>query len=380
MNLLGIHLTLLIGPTIPLPAPPMLGEALHSVEVTHSDSGSSGFQIIFRVGRSGPLDLVDFPLVGNPLLRPFNRVVLIAMFNTMPKVLMDGIITQQQLSPGSEPGQGTLTLTGEDLSVMLDMEERSAEHPAQDETVIANKILLSYAQYGLIPMVLPPPVLDIPLPIERTPVQQATDLGYLRQMAARYGYVFYITPGPAPLSNIAYWGPPVRVGLPQRALSVNMGPESNVEQISFRYDGLAPSMSVGQVQDRTSNQTLPVVTPVSTRPPLSSQPAWLVNLPNVRRTQYRDSGVSATQAFARAQGETDASMDDVLTASGELDALKYGDLLTPRALVGLRGVGYQHDGLYYVKSVTHRIQLGDYRQSFTLTREGQGATLPVLPT
>jgi hypothetical protein len=380
MNLLGVHLTMLVGPGVPLPAPLMLGEALHSVEVTHDDSGTSGFQIVFRVGRSGPTDLLDFALAGNPLLRPFNRVVLIATFNTVPKVLMDGMITQQQLSPSNQPGQATLSLTGEDLSVMLDMQERSVEHPAQDETVIVNKILLGYAQYGLIPMVLPPPTLDIPLPVERTPVQQGTDLAYLREMAARYGYVFYITPGPAPMSNTAYWGPPIRAGFPQRALSVNMGPETNVEQVSFRYNALAPTLSEGQVQDRVSNRTLPVMTPLSTRAPLASQPAWLVNQPNVRRTQFRDSGLSAAQAFARAQGETDASMDEVLVANGEVDALKYGDLLTPRALVGLRGVGFQHDGLYYVKSVTHRIQPGDYRQSFTLTREGQGSTLPVLPT
>lgn len=380
MNLLGVHLTMLIGPSVPIPAPMMLGEALHSVEVTHNDSGTSGFQITFRVGRTGPTDLLDFALAGNPLLRPFNRVVLIATFNAVPKVLMDGMITQQQLSPSNEPGQATLSLTGEDLSVMLDMQERSVEHPAQDETVIANKILLSYAQYGLIPMVLPPPTLDIPLPVERTPVQQGTDLAYLREMAARYGYVFYITPGPAPMTNTAYWGPPIRAGIPQRALSVNMGPATNVEQISFRHNGLAPALSEGQIQDRVSNQTLPVMTPLSTRPPLASQPAWLANQPNVRRTQFRDSGLSAAQAFARAQGETDASMDDVLVASGELDALKYGDLLKPRALVGLRGVGFRHDGLYYVKSVTHRILPGDYRQDFTLTREGQGSTLPVLPT
>ena len=52
----------------------------------------------------------------------------------------------------------------------------------------------------------------------------------LREMAARYGYVFYITPGPAPMTNTAYWGPPIRAGIPQRALSVNMGPETNVER------------------------------------------------------------------------------------------------------------------------------------------------------
>src|SRR5262245_6373412 len=136
MNLLGIHLTLLVGPTVAVPAPLPLVEALQSVEVSHSDQGRSGFQIVFQIGRSGPLDLLDYALLSLPLLQPCNRVILIVTFNATPRVLMDGIITRQQLAPGKQPGAGTLTITGEDVSVMMDMEEKSAEHPAQDETII----------------------------------------------------------------------------------------------------------------------------------------------------------------------------------------------------------------------------------------------------
>jgi hypothetical protein len=84
--------------------------------------------------------------------------------------------------------------------------------------------------------------------------------------------------------------------------------------------------------------------------------------------------------MARAQATTDASNEQVVTATGELDALRYGDVLRAHGLVGLRGAGYSYDGLYYVKQVTHTIRGGEYKQSFTLTREGVGATLPVLPS
>ncbi len=84
------------------------------------------------------------------------------------------------------------------------------------------------------------------------------------------------------------------------------------------------------------------------------------------------------QAFARAQGMTDASTDNVVTVTGELDAVRYGDLLTARGLVGLRGAGYSYDGLYYVKNVTHSIRRGEYKQRFTITREGLGSTTPVV--
>jgi hypothetical protein len=380
INLLGIHLTLLIGPTVPVPAPPDLLESLESVKVTHGDDGTSGFELIFKVGRSSPLDLIDYGVLRNPLLlKPLNRVVLLVTFGVVPQVLMDGFITHQQLSPGASPGTSRLTVIGEDASVMLDQEEKSAEHPAQDETIIANKLILSYARYGLIPTVIPPLAIDPPVPTDRIPSQQATDYEYLRQMAARFGYVFFITPGPVPLTSTAYWGPPPRLSVPQKALSVNLGAETNVDQIDFSSNSQAPVLLDGQVQDRLTNQALPVKTLASTRVPLAAAPAWLVQQPNVRRRQFRQSGLNVVQAYGRAQGETDAAVDEAVTATGELNALTYGALLQPRGLVGLRGAGYRHDGFYYVKSVTHTVKIGEYKQQFSLRRDGWGSLTPVVP-
>jgi hypothetical protein len=379
--LLGVNLTLLIGPTVPIPATPDIAEAVQSVSVTHNDEGRSGFQLVLQVGRAGPTDLLDYRLLLNPLLRPFNRVVLLVLFNAIPRVLMDGVITNQQFSPGNQPGAATLTLTGEDVSVMMDLEKKRAEHPAQNEIIIALKLIAGYARYGLIPVVIPPTTIDQPIPTERTPVQQGTDLEYLKNMAQRYGYVFYVEPGPAPGTNFAYWGPPVRTGVPQRALSVNVGPETNVESVNFSYNAMAPTIVKDEIQDRLTNQKLPVITFVSTRmPPLAAMPALPFNLPNVRSSLLENggSGLNFMQAYARAQGITDKSLDNVVTAQGELDALRYGDLLKPRGLVGLRGAGFTYDGWYYVKSVSHAISKGQYKQRFTLTREGTGSLTPVV--
>jgi hypothetical protein len=375
--LLGTQLTLLIGPTVAVPAPPTLMEALQKVQVEHRDQGQSVFEITFQVGRSGPSDLLDFALLSNPLLKAFNRVIIMVTFNAIPRVLMDGMITNLQLSPSNQPGASTLTVTGEDVSVMMDLEEKSVEHPAQDETIIALKLIASYAQYGLIPMVIPPLMIDPPIPIERIPVQQGTDLNYLREIARRHAYVFYVIPGPAPFTNTAYWGPPVRLGVPQRALSVSLGGETNVETINFRNNALQPTLVSGQVQDRMTNQSMPVQTFASLRPPLAAFPAWMFNQPNIRRTQFRESGLNTMQSMSQAQATTDSSVDAV-TAEGEVDALRYGDLLQARTIVGLRGVGYSYDGFWYVKRVRHVIQKERYTQSFTLTREGLGSTTPVV--
>lgn len=379
--ILGAHLTLLIGPTVPVPAPSALTEALDSVQVTHNDTARSGFQLTFKVGRSGPSDLVDYPLLRNPLLRPFNRVILVVQLNTTARVLMDGFITRQQLSPGSDPGTGTLVLTGEDVSIMMDLKEKKVEHPAQSESVIATVTLLKYMQYFLLPPVVVPPVtLDEPSPTARIPGQQGTDLKYLQTLARRFGYVFYVSPGPLPGQNKAYWGPPLREGTPQPALSVNMGPQSNVNSISFSYDGLAPTTVMDVVQDSDLNSSVPVIALTNTRvPPLVSMASPQFNLPNVRQSLLRDtSNLTMARAFARAQAQVDESVDKVVTASGELDALRYGNFLEARGLVGLRGAGFTNDGFYYVQSVTHSIKKGEYKQRFTLTREGVGALTPMV--
>ncbi len=377
MMLQSAILTLLVGPTIAAPAPPSLVDALEQVEVTTSDTGRSGFQITFSAGRSGPADRVDQPLLSSPQLKLFNRVVILIKLSAAPQVLMDGVITHRELTPATTPGSGTLTITGEDVSVMMDLEQKIAEHPAQDETTIATLLIAQYARYGLIPQVIPPPVVDLPTPIERIPVQRGTDLAYLNQMARRFGYVFYVVPGPAPMTNTAYWGPPVRAGAPQPALSVDLGADTNVTQIAFRSNGMAPTRVVGRAQDRLTDQAVTVQSTGSLRPALSTSPDWSANLPNVRTTLFGETGLTAAQALARAQGTAEASTDS-LTATGTLDVLRYGNLLSARGLVGLRGAGLAHDGLYYVKRVTHRITRGEYTQDFVLTRDGTGSTVPAV--
>ena len=371
----GINLTLLIGTTVPAPAPRELVEALHSVEITQSDQNRSGFQIVFQAGRAGRKDVQDFKIAKNPLFKVYNRVILVVTMGASAEVLIDGIITNQQLSPSQEPGKSTYTITGEDVSIMMDLEEKSEEHTAQDEATIARMIILKYAKYGLIPKVVNPKAFsDRPTPNERIPTQQETDLKYLQTLADRFAHVFYVTPGPTAGTNVAYWGPPQRESRPQRALTVNMGSFSNVVSVNFQNNALAASAVTGSVQDRKTNKIRPVQESSSDRPKLAKRPA-LSSQAHRRVQQFRETGRDTSRAGKRAQAMTDRSVDDVVTVSGELETIRYGGLLHLRGLVGLRGVGASYDGLYYVKSVTHTLAPGQYKQSFTITREGLGSTV-----
>jgi hypothetical protein len=379
VNVPNITLSVLVGRALPTPAPAALLNALESVEVTHSDSGRSGFQITFLAGRGSGLSL-DYDLLNSQVLLPFTRIVLILNFGALPRVLMDGVITHHQLAPGDGPGGGRLIVTGEDLSVLMGLQQRSIEHPAQSAELSVLTILAGYVEYGIVPLIIPSSFVDIPLPIERVPLQQQTDLDYIQTLAAQVGFVFYVRCGPLPLQNTAYWGPPVRLGPIQKSLKVNMGPATNVQDMQFSYDALAPTLVQSAYQDLELGAEVPVDTFVSTRlPPFAALPALLANAPYVRTSVHPNDGLDEIQAFAQAQAATDRSVDTVVQASGEVQVLRYGDVLNARDLVGVRGAGWTYDGVYYVKSVTHRVSRRDYRQSFVLTREGVGSTVAAVP-
>ena len=69
--------------------------------------------------------------------------------------------------PGATAGASRFTVTGEDVSVLMDLHQKSVEHTAQDEATIATRIILDYAQLGLVPQVIQTPTRDQPLAVER---------------------------------------------------------------------------------------------------------------------------------------------------------------------------------------------------------------------
>jgi len=377
-ELIGVRLTLLAGTGLPRPLPAELMERFVSAEVAISDREVSGFELVFDAIRAPALAGV-FPIMAEPALKAGSRIVLTAVMGLMPVVLIDGVVETAEFKPAQSAGPARLQLRGKDLSFVMDREERETTHPAQGPGEIASMILLRYMQYGIVPMVIPPMTVDRPNPTERVPMQRGTDFAYLKDLAAAHDRIFTIIPGPVPLTSTGYWGPPPRIGLPQRAITTDMGPDSNVSGLSFENAAGEAAEVQGQVQDPATGQTMPVRSTMALRPPLAAQPS-ISNRATVRTNLFQTGGApSAAQAMGEAQAQSDATTDTV-KVTGDLDTARYGAILSPRGLVGLRGAGLDNDGLYYVQSVIHKISRGAWTQSFTLNREGTGTTVPmVLP-
>ena len=372
----GLHLTLLIGPlAVPLPAPLPVTEALQRIEVSHSRE-RSGFQITFSMGKTSPLQLALLPLgFFDPMI---TRVVVVAIFKGIPHVLMDGVVTRQEMQPGNQPGQSTLTITGEDLSVLMDVLELRVPFAAMPEVARINLILAKYAMFGVTPIVVPPPVVNVDSPTSRFDTQDGTDRAYIKALASQSGYVFYVEPGPLPLQSIAYFGPDVRIPVPQPALSVNSDWDTNVESLSFSLDGLAKKQVILFTFDPVTRK-IPLPIPVPDlnplHPPLGLRPTPPSKVTFVTETTHLTPTELAKRAFGYMLQSADA-----ISGSGSLDVARYGHILRPRMLVGVRGAGIAYDGMYYVDGVTHSIKRGEYKQNFQLSRDGLISQTPmVLP-
>ena len=207
----SFKLMLMIGPVLPVPAPQPVIDALQSVEVTISAGQADGFQLSFALSDRSLLNRVLLP---TGYFDPGLRVIVLVILAGSVTVLMDGLITRQDVTPSDTPGASTLTITGQDLSVLMGMAEKQMCYPGLPAEGRVELICAQYALYGIVPVALPPALLDVPDPIAQIPTQSGTDLDYVRALATEAGYVFFVSPGPVPGASIAYWGPEVRIGIP----------------------------------------------------------------------------------------------------------------------------------------------------------------------
>lgn len=370
----GVQLTLYVGP-VPIVAPRALVDALVHAKVENgSGDVQSGFELTFELPSGSPLSTIFLVAGGGAV--PLIRVVLVVTVNGSAESIIDGVTTNVEMQPG-KGGVSRVVVKGKDMSALMDIIELPGiPFPAMPPSVRVLLCLAKYAAFGVIPMVIPS-ILDIPpLPMQQIPQQRGSDYAYVKSLAQEAGYVFYLQPGPTPGTSKAYWGPEIRVGAPQPALTTNTGALDSVETISFTFDKERKAMPIVFFQESVSKAPIPILIPdVSPlNPPLGIVPPLPPKIEKLENTAHLTAPAALMAGLAYA-----GQHSDCVFGSGSLDVAKYGRLLKSRQLVGVRGAGLPYDGLFYVSSVTHEIERGSYKQNFTLARNALISTVPTVP-
>ncbi len=362
----GIDISVLFGPGIPVPAPRAVVEALQSVKVNeNSGETPSGFELTFALEKDSPLNTI-FLLAGGVSL-PILRVALVATINGKATSLINGVVEKADISPGTGGQPSMLSVKGKDLTATMAYFDFSGiPYPAMPPFARVNLVLAKYAWLGVIPQVIPS-LESAPLPTEKIPRHQDHDLAYIRGLAHEAGYTFFLKPGPAPATSIAYWGPEIRIGEVQPALTIESGFSTNTEELSFSYGKDEVEIPIVYIQEPFTKQAIPIPIPSSIpfQPPLGAIPPLPPKVNRLKNTANLNPFEAVVRGFAAA-----AQKGDPVRGNGRIDVLRYGRILRARALVGVRGAGRAFDGVHYIDSVTHDIARGSYKQSFTLKRSG----------
>ncbi len=369
-TLKGVTLTLLMGPVAVQPVPAAVVEAFESAQVTTAVGQRSGFSVSFVYSKTSPIAQTLLPA---GFFDPLVRVILMATVNGIPTVLADGPIKRQDLAASHAPGENRLTITGEDISGYMDLIDMGGfMYPAMPPFARVMLMMAKYAMFGVIPVAIPGIFSSVDSPTEKIAKQTGTDYAYARQLATEAGYEFYIVPGPAPGTNTAYWGPQVRAGVPQPAITIDMDQASNIEGMSFAADSAQAVIPFANVKVANISVPVPVPNISLLQPPLSARPLATLKTKLIETERLKLTDVLSRSISALSQA-------DPITASGSLDVGRYGRALAARQLVGVRGAGLAHDGLYYVRSCSSTLGRGSWKQNFQLARDGLIANLPVVP-
>jgi hypothetical protein len=371
-----VRLQLLAGPGVAVPVPRSVLDAVQEVRVeSNSGETQSGFEITFQISNRSPLQTL-FLLTGGTSI-PILRVVIAVTLGGETTVLMDGVMTHHEIRSDTGP-ISTMVVKGKDTTALMDVIPLDGlPYPAMPPALRVLVALAKYAALGIVPLVIPSVLEDIPIPIDRIPRHQGTDYEYIKALAHEVGYVFYIDPGPVPGVSTAYWGPEIRIGAAQHALNAALdGPHANVKSLSFRFDKERKELPVVYIQEQVSKAPIPIpipdITPLS--PPLGVVP------PLPPKIKFLDDTAKLNPLAAAMRGLAYAGQhSDSVFGSGTLDVERYGHVLQARKLVGVRGAGEAFDGLHYVSSVTSTLKRGEFAQSFSLARNALLSTLPTVP-
>jgi hypothetical protein len=349
------------------PMPEPYFRALREIEVETAVGQASILRLHFDLSRTL---FGDFDALVIDLFRPLVPITIrVATGPGIPQCIINAYITETRLSVPGTPGATLEVMAMDALGTRMAHVEEPHPWPNMSDDKIVARI---FAKYAMIPATVQTPPLRIES--ETTTTQRGTDAAILNQLAGRHGYSLYIQPEPVTGRDIGHFHPPLMPPKPpQGVLSVDFGTQTNMRNFSVTNDMMRPTTVIGAPSDPRSRLPVPIVAPASTEMPMGLQPTLSRIIPPRVEVRYGTDSASPQEAQFEALARATESSRSI-TASGEVDGLKYARPLFVGVPVLIRGAGRQYSGLYQVERVTHRISRDSYTQSINVWRNAVGLT------
>ena len=270
----------------------------------------------------------------------------------------DGLSTEAgwELDPD---GRSTLMIKALDRTLEMDAEEKVVAWPGTSDSAIAEAI---FGSYGLQPQVEATPA--APDPDVHTVIQRDTDWGFVRSLAAKWGYAVYLESGLGrttghfhPLDPLADPDGELLLGFGGHAGRVRVDASLTASQ-RVKAARIAPLSDAVQQGDATGDDEAQGARTLAGQTTLLLSPADLEG---------------EIEALAAATGLARRTAYGVRLAV-EVDAAQAG-MIRARRTVLVKGLGSALSGPYLVERVRHQIELTEHRMALDLVRNAFGGGL-----
>jgi len=291
----------------------------------------------------------------DPLTTPRTKVaVQITRGDTLYR--FEGLSTEAGWQIDADAGS-QLTVKAVDRTLELDAEEKVAAWPGTSDSGIAEAI---FASYGLGAEVEETP--SGPDPDVHVVLQRATDWGFLRALAAKWGYAVYLESDGTELSG--HFEPLDPLADPQGELALGFGGDARKLQVEAKL-----------VAGRRIK---------AARIPALSDTAQDADAAGDDQAQGSES-LAAQAIVLLAPSDVSGEVEPLAAATGlaresafavrlttEIDTDTVGLMLRARRPVLVKGLGSTLSGRYLVERVRHRVTTSSHIQQLTLSRNALG--------
>ncbi len=331
-----------------------------SVEVTERVALPTSYRIGYA------LDTVDgdFPLLTEDAFSPGSEIsILVPTSDGATNCLVKGPAYGQEIHFEHGGSGSLLTVIGSDSLIKLDREDKVVQWSDVTDSDAVTAIL---GQYELAPDTDTTSAGH--LEMKHTLIQRETDLAFIRRLARRNGYCFWVTCDDLGIET-AHFRRPDLGGDGEVDLIINLNdPKPNVTCLDLSWDIERPTSATGSELDLTDKSD---ISGDVDRSPLAA----------LGGTTLADIATDARVVHVRApvddagdlQSRSEAALIDAsffLRAKGTTTLSSLGKVIRAHTLVNLRGVGARHSGVWFCNAVRHTIDASEHKMEFELMRNG----------
>ena len=317
----------------------------------------------FRLNYAIDISDGDLPLLNERALSAGSEITILVPAGDGLTALVKGPVRGQQIHLAHGGEGSVLDVLGADSSLAMDREDKAQLWSDVTDSQIVTTLL---QQHGFGKLDIQDTSTNHP-ETKHVLVQRGTDLSLVRRLAARNGFLFWVTYDADSKTDVAHFKRPPLDSAPAAELVINLTePRANLDGLDITWDAEAPASATAGETDLNTGDSLDGTLSTSPLTPLASKRFSAIG--TVPRTLHLSMPVDDAGDL---QARTEGALIDAewfVRARGQTAFHTVGKVLRAHTVVKLRGAGSRHSGNWFCHSVRHVIDAVEHRMEFELIR------------